>query len=98
MIPGDAKPDRELSAHARRLGLLSSNCDACGASGLRGPRVDPREPQGLASDMGCGDCAGSGRWWFPAIRPLGACTAHLTDAQLRTQISTGAPWGAVHGD
>lgn len=95
---GDARSDRELSAHARRLGLLSSNCDACGASGMRGPRVDPRHPHAAASDMVCGDCAGSGRWWFPAIRPLGAFTAHLTDAQLRARVSTGASQGAVHGD
>lgn len=98
MNTGDAKSDRDLSAHARRLGLRSSNCDACGASGMRGPRVDPRDLEGVASDMVCGDCGGSGRWWFPAIRPLGALTAHLTDAQLRTQVSTGAPQGAAHGN
>lgn len=94
----DSRSDRELLAHAHRLGLLSSNCDTCSASGMRGPRVDPRNPHGAAVDMTCDDCSGSGRWWFPAIRPLGRFTAHLTDAQLRVWIATGTRRGAVDGN
>jgi hypothetical protein len=98
MTPGDAKSDRALSTHARRLGLLSSNCDSCGASGKRGPQVDSLNPHRAAADMVCADCAGSGRWWFPAIRALGAFTPHLTDTQLRAQVSMRAGRGAVHAD
>lgn len=97
MRPGTARLDRELSAHARQLGFVSSNCDGCGASGRRGPRVDPDEPRGSASDMACGDCAGSGRWWYPATRPLGTFTAHLTDRELRARTSAGTATGATHG-
>lgn len=98
MTPGNARLDRELSAHARELGFLSSNCDGCGASGMRGPRVDPRAPSASASDVACADCAGSGRWWFPVTRPLGTFSAHLTDAELRSRFVTGTAMGAAHGD
>lgn len=98
MTPGDARSDRELSAHARQLGFLSSNCDGCGASGMRGPRIDPCDPHGSASDVACDDCAGSGRWWYPVLRPLGTLTAHLTDRQLRARTSAGTATGAAHGN
>jgi hypothetical protein len=88
----------ELLAHARRLGLLSSNCDTCAASGMRGPRVDPRDPHAAALDAPCADCEGSGRWWFPATRPFGVFTAHLTDAQVRSQITTAGDNGALRGN
>ncbi len=87
-MPGTGKPDAALSAHARRLGFLSSSCDSCGASGRRGPGIDPLDPRGPVTDEACADCAGSGRWWFPAIRRLGVFTAHLTDAQLRAHLRT----------
>ena len=98
MKSGNAQSSRELSAHARRLGFLSSNCDTCGASGTRGPRVDPGDPHGAALDMVCGDCEGSGRWWFPERRPLGAFTAHLTDAQILARTSKGTSEGAAHAN
>lgn len=97
MRPGNGKPDAVLSAHARRLGLQSSNCDSCGASGMRGPRLDPRDLQAAPLDDACGDCSGSGRWWYPAIRRLGTFTAHLTDAQLRAQLWTAGD-GATLGN
>jgi hypothetical protein len=98
MKSGNAQSDRELSTQARRLGLQSSNCDTCGASGMRGPRVVPGDSHGAVLDMVCGDCEGSGRWWFPAIRPLGAFTAHLTDAQLLAWVPTGERQRAAHGN
>lgn len=87
MTPGNDKPDAALSDHARRLGFLSSNCDSCGASGMRGPCVDPHDQSGPLLDEACADCSGSGRWWYPAIRGLGTFTAHLTDTQLRAHLT-----------
>jgi hypothetical protein len=99
MEPGSANArDRELSEGAHLLGDLSSNCDACGASGRRGLCVDPCDPHGAALDEACAECSGSGRWWFPAIRRLGAFTAHLTDAQLRHQLWSGIATGAAPGN
>lgn len=98
MEPGNGKPDDELLACARRLSFLSSNCDTCVASGMRGPRVDPRDPHAAALDGPCADCDGSGRWWFPAIRPRGVFTAHLTDAQLRVQGTMAGKEGALRGN
>lgn len=88
MTPGNGKPEAALSAHAHRLGFLSSSCDSCGASGMRGPGIDPFDLRGPVTDEACADCSGSGRWWYPAIRGLGAFTAHLTDAQLRAHLWT----------
>jgi hypothetical protein len=86
MRPDDANRDRELAERAHGRGFVTSNCDACGASGRTGPRVDPRDPHGAAVDESCVECSGSGRWWFPAVRRLGIFTAHLTDAQLRARL------------
>ena len=90
--------NRDLVSGASRLGLLSSNCDSCGAAGRSGPRLDPAAPHAPPVEEACLDGGGSGRWWFPAIRALGTFTAPLTDAELRDRLRSGLVKGGARGD
>ena len=58
----------------------------------------PDDPHASATDIACADCAGSGRWWFPATRPLGTFAAHLTDDDLLARMSTPTATGATRGN